>query len=68
MKKKYREIKVGGLLYGWTVKVYENGTQLNIWLNKQIIYKRLYSGDINHITPEMVRKFIKGKQEKNLVD
>jgi hypothetical protein len=63
MKKKYREIVVGGVLYGWTISNNcdgDGGNLLKIWLNKKPIYQQLYTGD-SQITPETVRKFIKEK-------
>ena len=73
MEKNFREIKVNGIVYCWTVKHNcdgDNGNWLKIWLNKKVIFDKKieYNFDGNDsikITPEVVRKKIIEMLEKN---
>jgi len=60
MKKKYREIVVNNINYGWVVN--DNcdgygGNMLVIYFDKRIIYEELFDGIIS-ITPKMISQII----------
>lgn len=61
-KKKFREIIVNDIKYGWTIKKHVYGKTLLIWLNKKIILNRdfLHSNKGEHIkiTPLVVKTII----------
>lgn len=66
MKKKFREISVKGVVYGWSIRYNcdgDGGTWLRIWQNKKIIsdkeVKYNFDGNDNiQVTPAVVRKRI----------
>jgi len=55
MKKKHRDIVVGGKTYGWTA---DNWT-LKIWENKKVIATHKFPESHDEITPSMVKLYIK---------
>lgn len=60
MKKKYREIIVNDIPYGWTVNNNCDGegeNMLSVWFDKKIIYEELFENEIV-ITPKMVVQII----------
>lgn len=62
MKKKHRDIKVGGKVYGWIVKGY--GSAVEIFQDKKLILTtdvKTSSDNYHAITPSMVEKIIKEK-------
>ena len=66
MKKKFREITVDGVKYGWTVYFNEEGPNIvTIWLNKKPLYASLSSG-YEEITPKLIRYWILTKGEKTI--
>lgn len=54
MKKKHRDIVVGGKTYGWTVTNWE----LKIWENKKVIATHEFPDSHDGITPSMVKLYI----------
>jgi hypothetical protein len=66
MKKKFREIKVNGIVYGWKIndnRYEDGGMWLKIWHDKKVIYDKQveYNFDGNdsiQVTPAVVRKRI----------
>jgi hypothetical protein len=69
MKKKFREIVVDGITYGWTVKedcgCDSNDKYIKIWLDKKVIYESTVNGDME-ITPKMIREWILIKGGKTI--
>ena len=60
MTKKYREITVNDILYGWTISNDCDGdgsNRLRIWFDKKIIYEEIVEGCIT-ITPKYVSDII----------
>jgi hypothetical protein len=74
MKKKFRNITVDGVQYGWSVKTHLYVKTLSIWLDKNVILTRDFPHENNDsetvkITPSVVRTVIERsiKQEKESV-
>ena len=71
MKKKFREITVDGVKYGWTVNggggcdCEDNYKLVTIWLNKKPLYESLHTDD-NEVTPKSIRYWILTKGEKTI--
>ena len=66
MKKKFREITVDGVKYGWTVYVGEDSPNtVTIWLNKKPLYESVNCGYMD-ITPKLIRYWIITKGEKTI--
>ena len=66
MKKKFREITVDGVKYGWTVYFNEEGPNIvTIWLNKKPLYEGLNCGFMD-VTPKLIRYWILTKGERTI--
>ena len=64
MKKKFREITVDGVTYGWLIRNKYSKRTVEIWLNKQVIFERDIeyndkNGNNIEITPSRVERIIK---------
>lgn len=60
MKKKFREITVDNLVFGWTINENcdgDGGKCVKIWKNKKIIYETILNNE--YITPALIRDIIK---------
>ena len=61
MKKKHRDITVGGIKYAWTIHNNcdgDGGNCVKIWKDKKILIDELIRGDID-ITPKFISEIIK---------
>lgn len=73
MPKRYRNIEVNGILYGWTLKNGgdgDGGNFIQIWRNKKPIYEENMCGNID-VTHKLISEKIKNicqnqEQEKQL--
>ena len=64
MKKKYRDIVVEGVKYGWILR---DNNILEIWRNKKIIVKYTLPSHVDQITPRIVAHFISDPIEAALL-
>jgi len=62
MKKKYRNIKVNGQSYGWTVNNHGKEQTVSVWQDKQVIFATTVR--TSGVTPSLVADLIREYREK----
>lgn len=63
MVKKYRDITVNNIIYGYVIKSTDEGNNISIWRNRKIIKTMHVNGNIE-ITPKYISQLIENQQNE----